>query len=360
MDRVKPDFAIAAHMAQQAIARTRDERKLLKERKKAEAAERQRIHVEAVAKRKQADIIFLGRGVSAGLADRRSNVEKLQSAGLPVLATPADVATALGLTIRRLRWLAFHSEAAAVIHYVNFEVPKRSGGVRRLSAPHKDLATTQEWILANILEKVPVHAAAHGFIPGRSTVTNAKPHVGRPGHRQRRPQGLLPHDQFPSRGRRLPPTGLFPAVATILGLLCTEAPRRTVAYAGETFHVATGPRALPQGACTSPALSNLVARKLDSRLNGIATKLGWQYTRYADDLTFSAEAEAGQKIGYVLARLRHIAQDEGFAVNEEKTRVQRPYVAQTVTGIVVNRRPGVDRDLVRRMRAILHGAARRA
>src|SRR5204862_6251066 len=85
--------------------------------------------------------------------------------------------------------------------------------------------------------------------------------------------------------------GYSPAVATILALLCTESPRRTVVYAGKTFHVATGPRALPQGACTSPALSNLAARRLDSRLAGIAAKLGWQYTRYADDLSFSADAD---------------------------------------------------------------------
>src|SRR5207244_9952295 len=78
-----------------------------------------------------------------------------------------------------------------------------------------------------------------------------------------------------------------PAAATILALICTESPRRVAVYAGKTFHVATGPRTLPQGACTSPALSNLAARRLDSRLNGIATKLNYRYTRYADDLTFS-------------------------------------------------------------------------
>jgi retron-type reverse transcriptase len=115
---------------------------------------------------------------------------------------------------------------------------------------------------------------------------------------------------------------------------------------------------LPQGACTSPALSNLVARRMDSRLSGIAAKLGWNYTRYADDLTFSADGEAGEKIGYLLARIRHIAQDEGFAVNESKTRVQRPNTAQTVTGLVVNRQVAVPRTTVRRLRAILHRAGR--
>src|SRR5204862_5783132 len=125
------------------------------------------------------DIIFLGRGVSKGLADRRAHVEKLTAAGLPVLATPADIAAALRLTIPRLRWLAFHADAATRTHYVRFTSPKRSGGTRNLFAPHAGLAAAQQWILEHILEKVPPHAAAHGFVKGRSTLTNAAPHVGR-------------------------------------------------------------------------------------------------------------------------------------------------------------------------------------
>src|SRR5690606_3022555 len=100
--------------------------------------------------------------------------------------------------------------------------------------------------------------------------------------------------------------GYSPAVATILALLCTECPRQTVEYAGTRYHVAVSPRSLPQGACTSPALSNLTARRLDARLQGIAAKLGWRYTRYADDLTFSANGDAADLAGYLLARLRHI------------------------------------------------------
>jgi retron-type reverse transcriptase len=150
--------------------------------------------------------------------------------------------------------------------------------------------------------------------------------------------------------------GYSPAAATVLALLCTESPRRTVEYAGKPYYVATGPRCLPQGACTSPALSNLAARRMDSRLGGLAQKVGWTYTRYADDLSFSADGEVAQKIGYLLARIRHIAQDEGFAVNESKTRMLRQSARQLVTGIVVNDRPGISRKTVRRLRAILHRA----
>jgi RNA-directed DNA polymerase len=358
MDTVRPDLALAAVQADEAVRRDKEERAALKARKKAEAAERKRLHTEAVALRKKTDIVFLGRGVSTQLHDRRANVEKLQAAGLPLLASPADVAAALGVAVPRLRWLAFHSEAATVTHYVRFTVPKRSGGTRQLFAPHDNLAAAQEWVLTNILEKVPVHPSAHGFVPGRSTVTNATPHVRKKLVVNADLTDFFPTITFPRVRGIFKQLGYSPAAATVLALLCTESPRKMVTYAGKPFHVAAGPRALPQGACTSPALSNLAARRLDSRLSGIAQKLGWTYTRYADDLSFSCDAEAAEKVGYLLARVRHIAQDEGFAVNEKKTRVLRPSAAQTVTGVVVNERPGVPRDVVRRMRAILHRAKR--
>ncbi|HVW37484.1 MAG TPA: reverse transcriptase family protein, partial [Pirellulales bacterium] len=317
-----------------------------------------RLRTEAVAMRRATDIVFLGRGVSRRLADRAAHVERLERLGLPLLAEPSDVAKALGISISRLRWLAFHNEAATRIHYVRFSVPKRSGGVRELSAPHRSLAAAQQWILDNILVRVPVHDAAHGFVTGRSTVTNATPHAGKHVIVNADLKDFFPSITFPRVRGVFENLGYSPAAATILALLATEAPRRTMVYAGQTYEVATGPRALPQGACTSPALSNLVARRMDSRLSGIAAKLGWNYTRYADDLTFSAEGEAGEKVGYLLARIRHIAQDEGFAVNESKTRVQRPNTAQTVTGLVVNHRVAVPRTTVRRLRAILHRAGR--
>jgi retron-type reverse transcriptase len=218
------------------------------------------------------------------------------------------------------------------------------------------MANCQEWILANILNRVPPHAAAHGFVAGRSTVTNAAPHVGRAVVLNTDLTDFFPTVTFPRVKGIFEGLGYSPAAATILALVCTDSPRRAVEYEGQLSYAAVGPRSLPQGACTSPALSNLVARNLDARLAGIGAKLGWTYTRYADDLTFSADAEAGKNVGYLLARIRHISQDEGFAVNEKKTRVQRRNTAQSVTGIVVNDRPGVPRKLRRRLRAILHHA----
>jgi RNA-directed DNA polymerase len=120
--------------------------------------------------------------------------------------------------------------------------------------------------------------------------------------------------------------------------------------------VATGPRGLPQGACTSPAISNQIARRLDRRLLGLAGKLELNYTRYADDLTLSGGPELSAKLGYVLARLRHICEGEGFTLNAKKTRAQRRNTRQTVTGVVVNDTPSIPRPTIRRIRSILHRA----
>lgn len=348
----------AVKTADEAIQRLRREAIERKERKKAEAAERKKERAAAVAKRKATDIVFLGRGVSGRLGDRRANVERLEQQGLPVLAAPADLARAMDLAIPKLRWLTFHAEASSGGHYVQFEIPKRSGGKRTLSAPKAELRSAQSWVLAEILAKLPTEEAAHGFVSGRSTVTNARAHQAKDVVVNLDLERFFPTITFPRVRGLYASLGYSPAVATILALLTTEAPRRDVKYAGARYRVAVGPRSLPQGACTSPALSNQVARKLDRRLAGLAKKHGWAYTRYADDLTFSAPAGKREELGLLLARVRHVVEDEGFRINEKKGRVQRKGGRQTVCGIVVNEadKLRLPRDELRQLRAILHNA----
>jgi len=122
---------------------------------------------------------------------------------------------------------------------------------------------------------------------------------------------------------------------------------------GETFHVAHGPRVLPQGAPTSPALTNVLCRRLDARLQGAAARLGFRYTRYADDLTFSGDESVRKLAAKLLWRVRQIVVDEGFTPHPDKQHVMRSHVRQSVTGIVVNEKPTVDRDTLRRFRATL-------
>jgi len=113
---------------------------------------------------------------------------------------------------------------------------------------------------------------------------------------------------------------------------------------------------LPQGACTSPAITNLVCRRLDRRLAALSVRYGFAYSRYADDLTFSRER--GDGVGGLLAAVRSILLAEGFVEHPKKTHVMRRGRRQEVTGVTVNTKTGVSREYVRRLRAILHNAAR--
>lgn len=357
-------FAEADRLAtSQAQARSADiEAELLRQKaekkaaKKAAALAKHQARRAAVEARKATDIIHLGRGVSARLNDRRANIEKLGALGLPVLATPADVARALGLEIGKLRWLCFHSEAMERPHYVTFSIQKRSGGLRTISAPMPTLAKAQDWIYREILSRLPTEAPAHGFIKARSILTNAAPHLGHDVVVNVDLSDFFPTINFRRVRGVFQGLGYSPAVATVLALLCTEAPRMPVEYAGQKLSVAVGERALPQGASTSPAISNQVARRLDRRLSGYAAKLGWTYTRYADDLSFSAPPAHREEIPRLLAKVRHVVEEEGFAINPKKGRVQRRGGRQEVTGIVVNDKLGVKRAEIRRLRALLHQA----
>jgi retron-type reverse transcriptase len=302
------------------------------------------------------DILYLGRGVSGHLHERTSDFELLRQRQLPLLAAPTEIAEALAIPLSRLRWLAYHSEHASRPHYVYRLIPKRSGGERQLSAPRTWLKAVQRWIREEILNQIDAENAAQGFVKGRSVVTNAVLHSG-----QRLVLRMDLADFFPSIGFGRVRTvfqrvGYSPAAASIFALLCTECPRIPDESSGQLIWRATGPRGLPQGAGTSPALSNLACRHLDRRLQGLAVRLHLRYTRYADDLTFSGGWQMERRVGWLLARIREIVESEGFRVREEKTRVQRRHVSQRVTGLVVNDHPGVPRAEIRRLRAILHRA----
>jgi RNA-directed DNA polymerase len=355
-DAIKLAEAAARKTAEAAVEAERARKAASKAEHKRQAAERQAARKAAVAARRASDIIYAGRGVSAQLGDRRAHVEELARLGLPVLASAGDVARALGLTIPQLRWLCFHAEAAITTHYVYFEVAKRSGGTRLLSAPHARLGKAQRWILDSILARLDVTSHAHGFVAGRSTVTNARAHVGKDLVINLDLEQFFPTITFPRVRGLFASLGYSPAAASLLALLVTESPRVKVLHDGQAYWVAAGDRALPQGACTSPAISNLVARKLDRRLAGAAARLGWTYTRYADDLTFSASGAAATQMALMMSRVRAIVRDEGFAINEAKGRVSRSARRQQVTGIVVNDKLGVPREELRRIRAILHRA----
>ncbi len=324
-----------------------------REVRRAETRERNAQRHEQDRVRRQTTLPYLGEGFSAGLRYEGGDPEKLADLRLPLLTTAAELAKAIGITTQELGWLTYHRGAATVDHYSRFTIPKRSGGLRVISSPKRRLRVGQSWILTNLLNKIAVHDAAMAFRARRSILDNARQHTGKAVVVR-----LDLKDFFPSiRMRRV--RGLFASfgynegIATLLALLTTESPRVAATLDGEKRFIALGARSLPQGACTSPALTNILCRRLDARLTGLAAAFGFAYTRYADDLVFS-HAEGNAPVGPLLGLARSVIAAEGHVINEEKTRVMRPQHRQAVTGVVVNETPSVSRQDTRRFRAFLH------
>jgi RNA-directed DNA polymerase len=354
----------------QAQAATEDPAAALAQERKRRWEESKKRRAEAKAKReaqqevrrkawdtfRAGTVVFAGEGVSGGLQNATSDAAALSQRGLPILHSAADLAGQMGIPLSSLRWLTYHRRGATLVHYHRYCIAKKTGGVRSISAPKSALKSAQAWVRDNILDKLPFEAPAHGFVASRSIVTNARHHVNKsvvinldmkdffPSITFRRVKGLF--EQF----------GYSEQVAVVLALLCTEPPRVPAELDGKVYFVALGERVLPQGASTSPALTNLLCRKLDRRLAGLAKKHQFVYTRYADDLTFSGHRLPA--VGRLLRSVRSILQAEGLAEHPNKTRVMRASNRQEVTGVTVNERPTIGRKEIRVLRAILHQAAK--
>jgi hypothetical protein len=335
---------------------------------KEEAAERRRLKKEAWQAYRVTHVVHLGEGVfwndesDIDRWDQPSAEERAAENELPPIDTPAKLAEAMGLTLPELRWLAFHREAATKIHYRRFTIPKRDGTPRAIWAPLPKLKAAQRWILRHVVERLPVHGSSHGFLAGRSIATNAAVHTGAKVVLRVDLKDFFPTITFRRAKGIFRRAGYRDQVATLLALVCTEAPREIVEHEGRQYFVALGPRCLPQGAPTSPGLTNTLCLRLDRRLTGLAGKLGWRYTRYADDLTFSLPAthQGKPRLGLLLGSIGRVAADEGFRVHPDKTHVARDGGRQKVTGLVVNGAgaPRVPRALKRQIRAAIHNLAR--
>lgn len=220
--------------------------------------------------------------------------------------------------------------------YVNFEIPKKTGGKRTITAPDRFLKKIQRRIDLIIRLLFVPKPSAHGFLANRSIVSNAKVHVGK-----KFVLNIDLKDFFPSIhfGRiravlQLHPLKLKPEFAHLVANICCFDSK------------------LPQGAPTSPIITNIVSQNLDYKLVKLATENFCFYTRYADDITFSCDKSRFDD-GF-LKTLDEIVKSEGFAINEKKTRVQKKVIRQEVTGVTVNEKLNLQQDYIRNVRAMLH------
>lgn len=244
-------------------------------------------------------------------------------------------------------------------YYSYFLIKKRSGGKRRIVVPYQNLKKIQRWILDEILAKEGVHPCCKGFIKGGNTLSNAKAHVGKMYIRK-----FDLKDFFESIDVRrvygvFREIGYSPAVSYDLASLCTirisdekykAMPPLKKHYFGY-LNAAKYP-VLAQGAPTSPALSNLICRKMDARFEKYSINNGLQYTRYADDLTFSGdELTRLPKSAFVMKILK----EEGFNLNHKKTGTYGRNSRQEVTGVMVDGdKPRVPQKFKRQIYRHLH------
>lgn len=293
---------------------------------------------------------------------------------VPSIADLGALADWLGVSTGHLAWFADRrsiertARTEQLRHYHRRWARKADGSIRLLEAPKRELKDLQRQVLRQILDRIPSHAAAHGFRPGHSVVTAAQPHCGR------EVVIRLDLESFFSTvtaGRiygifRL--AGYHDEVAHALAALCTTTTPLAVLRAAPGTsrplierrrrllrHLAA-PH-LAQGSPSSPALANLSAFGLDRRLAGLANRIGGSYTRYADDLVVSGDEVLRRSSRAIVRLVGEIACEEGFRVHEAKTRVRTAAQRQTVTGLVVNDHPNVARPEYDRLRALLHEAA---
>ncbi len=319
----------------------------------------------------------IGRRPVAVLARRVAPVRAGRHVEGPlVVDTLPELARALDLTVGRLLWLADtkgwnrRADPDGPLHHYRHTWTVRPGRTPRLlEAPMHLLRRAQRTVLDELLATLPVHEAAHGFVPGRSVVTSAALHVGTEVVVTMDLTAFFATVGAPSVYGVFRRAGLAEPLAHVLTGLCVhEVPQHVLRAmpsggAGSVDERSALRRALaeahlPQGAPTSPALANLVLRHLDARLAGWAAAAGATYTRYADDLTFSGGAALAARVGAFVAGVERIVRDQGHAVNPHKTRVRRRGVRQSVTGVVVNDRLSPGRAEVDRLHAILHNCVR--
>ena len=263
-----------------------------------------------------------------------------------------DLAKALGTSYKKISYFYYTSDYSKHSYYEKFEVAKKSGGVRVINAPIAQLKNLQRK-LASLLDDVfEPHSCAHGFVSEKSIVTNSKNHT------RKKYVFNIDLDNF------------FHTItfARVFGLLTSKPYSLNGKVASVIAHLCTLNGCLPQGAPTSPVISNMICRQLDRQLSKLARENRASYSRYADDITFSFydpdtfvsdsivafKEGAGNYFADTGAVLRRIISANRFSVNEAKTRLQDRFERQVVTGLVVNKKVNVPREFVRKTCAMIH------
>lgn len=257
-------------------------------------------------------------------------------------------------TIQQLKYHAFASYNKNN-RYQSFEIPKKTGGKRTITAPNVGLKAIQK-VLNFILQQVyEPHSAANGFVPSRSIVDNARVHIG-----QNYVYNIDLKDFFPSieqprifvRLQKKPFNLPKPIAGIIANLCCHNMEVERLDENGNIIKMMKN--VLPQGAPTSPTLTNIICERLDKQLSNLANNYNLKYSRYADDLTFSSMHNVYQNNSEFIVSLHKIIAEQHFLINEKKTRLQNRNRRQEVTGLIVSDRINVFKKYIKGLRLWLH------
>jgi len=240
--------------------------------------------------------------------------------------------------------------------YIQFSIKKKDKSERIISAPNNGLKELQKCLNLVFQFVYEPNPAANGFVPGKSIIDNAKIHAGSlyvynidlkdffPSIDQARIWGRLKNAPF-----NLNEAQKRAELANIIASLCChEMEVERLDNTGVFVKVIKS--VLPQGAPTSPTLSNIICERLDIRLSGAAKRFGLKYSRYADDITFSSMHNVYQKDSEFLTEITNIVNGQNFHIKESKTRLQKQGFRQEVTGLVVNDKPNVNKRYISQLR----------
>ena len=224
--------------------------------------------------------------------------------------------------------------------YDSFGISKRSGGKRIIMAPKPQLKQLQRIVLRRILSRLKSHPNVTGFEKGHSIVTNANPHVGSAVVLRMDVKDFFKTTSAKRIYNYFINIGWDKPAAELLTKICTYQ------------------KQLPQGAPTSPRLSNLVNYRIDCRLSALSELIGAAYTRYADDITFSFNAEDRGKIAVAIRITKKVLSEFGYRLHQKrKLVIRRKHQRQKVTGLVVNEKVALPRKTRRWLRAVEHHLA---
>lgn len=261
------------------------------------------------------------------------NTFRLRNLGLPVMSDLSDMSKETRVSVEALRLLIYRAD----YRYHIYTLDKKGAGSKKrtIYQPSRELKALQGWVLRNILDKLSSSPFSMGFEKKQSILNNATPHVGA--------NFILNIDL----------EDFFPSLTAhkVFGVFHSLGYNRTIA--SSLTRLCCYKNLLPQGAPSSPKLANLICSRLDYRIQGYAGRRGLIYTRYADDLTISAQSM--KKVVKAKGFLFSIIPSEGLMINKGKTCISGPRGQKKVTGLVVSQdKVGIGKRKYKEIRAKIH------